>query len=81
MKCPECGSKTEIKIYICDRSGAEQVNTEDALKAEIKLLKAFLNDIVTIGDCTEKISDVIARRMMRKIAFDAANVGTMEESK
>jgi hypothetical protein len=80
MKCPECGSKTEIKIYICDRSGAEQVNTEDALKAEIKLLKAFLNDIVTIGDC-EKISDAIARRMMRKIAFDAANAGTTEESK
>ena len=53
-----------------------------AADAEIALLKAFLNDIVTIGDCTEKISDGIARRMMRKIAFDAsANVGKMEDGK
>jgi hypothetical protein len=53
-----------------------------AADAEIELQKAFLNDIVTIGDCTERSSDGIARRMMRKIAFDAsATVGKMEESK
>lgn len=44
---------------------------EEALKAENERLREALNEIRTIGDCTAMIEDVVARGMMRKIAFDA----------
>lgn len=70
-ECMDCGARGSV----CDskEEAIEAWNTrpaEDALKAEIERLKAALNEIRTIGDCTAMIEDVVARGMMRKIAFD-----------
>lgn len=48
---------------------------EDEKDKEIERLKAALNEIRTIGECTEMIEDVVARGMIRKIAFDALLYG------
>ena len=72
VECGECGASSGV--YPTKEKAAKAWNTrpaEDAKDREIERLKEALNEIRTIGDCTEMIEDVVARGMMRKIAFDA----------
>lgn len=76
-QCSKCGC-----LFTFDSKSKDTWNTrpaEDAKDREIERLKGALSEIRTIGDCTEMIEDVVARGMMRKIAFDALYGNTISK--
>jgi hypothetical protein len=68
--------------YLSRSASVREWNTrpaEEVLKAEVERLKKVLEDIQTIGFAETGIGDLVARNMMRKIAFDALAPETGEK--